>query len=100
MVCCMAHMQEITWLILRTEERLWRWSGLQEPLADECFQKVRKISQILQTYSAVTEDLQDMFFIFCKTQFCNRDEIGLDEQLALSRMQAELKQRKRKIHSL
>lgn len=55
-------MQETTWLILSTEERLLQHSGLQELPAAERFQKIRKILQILQTCYAVTEDLQDMFF--------------------------------------
>lgn len=55
-------MQEITWLILSTEERLLQHSGPQEVPAAERFQKIRKILQILQTCYAVTEDLQDMFF--------------------------------------
>lgn len=74
--------------------------NLQEPTAAEQLQKIRKILQILWTHCAVTEDLQDMFFIFFKTRVCNRDEIGLDQQLAPSGIQAELKKRGRKILSL
>lgn len=69
---------------------------LQELVAAEHFQKERKILQILQACYAVTEDLQDIFSIFCKTRFCNRNEIGLDQQLVPSGIQAELKKKRKK----